>query len=95
MCWIARAAGNFYVADSGNRNVTGYHIDRAGTPTVFTKTETRKGPIDLVGTRDSHFFYVEVGGAGGVDSFRIKPDGTLAQIVTLTGLDDLEGIAIT
>ncbi|MGB6164800.1 MAG: hypothetical protein WCF33_21915 [Pseudonocardiaceae bacterium] len=95
MCWIARAAGNFYVADSGSRNVTGYHIDRAGTPTVFTKTETREGPIDLVGTQDGQFLYVEVGGAGGVDGFRIKPDGTLAQIVTLTGLDGLEGIAIT
>jgi 6-phosphogluconolactonase (cycloisomerase 2 family) len=97
-CWVARAAGNFYVANAGSHTVTGYHIDPAGTPTVFTQTETRDGPIDLVGTRDGQFLYVEVGGVGGLDGFRIKPDGTLAQIVTLTGLTGpnmLEGIAIT
>jgi 6-phosphogluconolactonase (cycloisomerase 2 family) len=95
MCWVAHVAGNFYVADNASRNITGYHIDPAGKPTVFTQAETRDGPIDLVGTRDGQFLYVEVGGAGGVDGFRIKPDGTLTQIVTLTGLDGLEGIAIS
>lgn len=62
---------------------------------VFTQVETRDGPIDLVGTPDGEFLYVEVGTAGGVDGFRVKPDGTLAQIVTLAGLDGLEGIAVT
>lgn len=95
MCWIAYAAGNFYVADNGSRTVTGYHIDPAGTPVVFTQVETRDGPIDLVGTPDGDFLYLEVGIAGGVDGFRVKPDGTLAQIVTLAGLDGLEGIAVT
>jgi 6-phosphogluconolactonase (cycloisomerase 2 family) len=94
MCWVAHTAGNFYVADNGSRTVTGYHIDQAGTPTVFTQVKTRNGPIDLVGTQDG-FLYVEVGTDGGVDGFRVKPDGTLAQIVTLTGLDGLEGIAVT
>jgi 6-phosphogluconolactonase (cycloisomerase 2 family) len=95
MCWIAHTAGNFYVADNGSRTVSGYHIDQAGTPTVFTQIQTRDGPIDLVGTQDGNFLYVEVGTAGGVDGFRVKPDGSLTQIVTLTGLDGLEGIAVT
>jgi 6-phosphogluconolactonase (cycloisomerase 2 family) len=95
MCWVAHTAGNFYVANAGSDTLTGYHIDSAGIPTVFTQTSTRDTPIDLVGTRDGQFLYVEVGRSGGVDGFRIKPDGTLVQIVTLTGLDGLEGIAVT
>lgn len=95
MCWVTRVAENLYVANAGSNTLTGYHIDSAGTPTAFTRADTREGPIDLVGTRDGQFLYVEVGTAGGVDGFQIKPDGTLAPIVTLTGLDGLEGIAAT
>jgi 6-phosphogluconolactonase (cycloisomerase 2 family) len=69
MCWIAHTAGNFYVANTGSNTVTGYHIDAQGTPTVFTQTATRAGTVDLVGTRDGQFLYVQVGTAGGVDGF--------------------------
>jgi DNA-binding beta-propeller fold protein YncE len=95
MCWVAHTAGNFYVVEAGSNTVTGYHIDPAGTPTVFTQTPTREGPVDLAGTRDGKFLYVQVGTAAGVDGFRIKPDGTLAQIVTLTGPNSAEGIAVS
>lgn len=93
MCWVTHTAGNFYVSNTGSNTLTGYRIDRAGTPTVFTQSPTREGPIDLAATSDGQFLYVQVGTTGGVDGYRIKPDGTLAQIVTLTGLDGLEGIA--
>jgi hypothetical protein len=62
---------------------------------VFTQISTGAGPIDLVGTRAGRFLYVEVGNAGGVEGFRIKPDGTLTKIATLTGLNRLEGITLT
>jgi DNA-binding beta-propeller fold protein YncE len=95
MCWVAQTDGNLYVADAGTDNLTGYHTDVAGKPAVFTKVDTRSGPIDLAATRDGRFLYVEVGGAGGVDGYRVNRDGTLTQIVTLSGLDGLEGIAAT
>ncbi len=95
MCWVAQIAGNFYVVNSASSTITGYHIDPAGTSTVFTQNTTRQGPIDLVGTRDGQFLYVQIGTAGGVDGFRIKPDGTLDQVVTLTGLPGMQGIALT
>ncbi|MGH3865546.1 MAG: lactonase family protein [Pseudonocardiaceae bacterium] len=95
MCWVVHAAGNFYVANPGSNTITGYHIDPAGTPTVFTQTTSKDTPIDLAITRDGYFLYGEVGTTGGVNGFRIKPDGTLDQIVTLTGLSGLEGIAVT
>ncbi len=95
MCWVAHAAGNFYVANAGSNTLTGYHIDPAGTPTVFTQIPTREGPVDLAITRDGEFLYVQAGTAGGVDGFHIKPDGTLAPIITLTGPNNAEGIAVS
>ncbi|MGH3865024.1 MAG: hypothetical protein ACRDQ4_02610 [Pseudonocardiaceae bacterium] len=94
-CWVAHTAGNFYVANPGSNTLTGYHIDPTGTPTVFTQTPTRGGPVDLVGTRDGEFLYVQVGLAGGVDGFHIKPDGTLAPVVTITVPSGAEGIAVS
>lgn len=95
MCWVVRVAGNFYVVNSASNTVTGYHIDAAGNPTVFTQTPTRQGPIDNVATRDGQFLYVQAGTAGGIDGFRIKPDGTLTPIVTITGTNGMQGIAVT
>jgi 6-phosphogluconolactonase (cycloisomerase 2 family) len=94
MYWVAHVAGNFYVADNGSNTITGYHIDSAGTPTVFTQANTRVGPIDLTGTHDGQFLYVEVGTTGGVDGYRINPDGTLTQIATRTVPNSAEGIAV-
>ncbi|MEO7195725.1 MAG: beta-propeller fold lactonase family protein [Pseudonocardiaceae bacterium] len=94
-CWVVHAAGNFYVDNAGSDVLVGFHIDAAGTPTKFTQVPTRATPIDLVGTRDGRFLYAEVGGAGGVDGFRINPDGTLTQIVTLSNINGLQGIALT
>ncbi len=95
MCWVAHIAGNFYVVNSASNTITGYHIDSAGTPTVFTQNPTRSGPIDLAGTRDGRFLYVQIGTAGGVDGFRVASNGTLDQVVTLTGLHGMQGIALT
>ncbi|MGQ0716829.1 MAG: hypothetical protein ACT4NP_05820 [Pseudonocardiales bacterium] len=95
MCWVAQVAGNFYVTNTGSANLTGYRIDPAGTPTVFTQASSREGPIDVVGTSDEKFLYAEVGITGGIDGYCINPDGTLTQIVTLSGINGLQGIAAT
>jgi 6-phosphogluconolactonase (cycloisomerase 2 family) len=95
MCWVVHTAGNFYVVDNGTNTITGYHIDQAGKPTVFTRATTRQGPIDAVATRDGQFLYVQLGISGGVDGFRIKSDGTLDQFVTITGPGGMQGIALT
>ncbi|MGH3764605.1 MAG: hypothetical protein ACRDS0_00450 [Pseudonocardiaceae bacterium] len=62
MGWVTQVTGNLYVADTTSNNVTGYHVDVAGKPTVFTKAKTSSGPIDLIATRDGCFLYVEIGG---------------------------------
>lgn len=95
MCWVTHIAGNFYVVNSASNTITGYHIDSAGTPTVFTQNPTRSGPIDLAGTHDGRFLYVQIGTAGGVDGFRVASNGTLDQVITLTGLHGMQGIALT
>lgn len=95
MCWVVPAAGNFYVTNTLSNTITGYRIDSEGTPTVFTQAESREGPIDLISTRDGQFLYVQVAIAGGVDGYRINPDGTLEKIDTITGPTTAEGIAVS
>lgn len=95
MCWVAHVAGNFYVTNTGTANLTGYRIDPAGTPTVFTEASSREAPIDVAGTSDGRFLYAQVGVPGGIDGYCINPDGTLTQIVTLNGINGLQGIAAT
>jgi 6-phosphogluconolactonase (cycloisomerase 2 family) len=95
MCWVVKAGANFYVTDNMSNTITGYRIDAAGTPTVFTDVATNDGPTELAVARHGHFLYVEAGGAGNLDTFRIRHDGTLTRVATLTGLDGLEGLVVT
>lgn len=94
MCWVIHAAGNFYVTDTTSNNATGYHINPIGTPAMFTQADTRDGPTNLASTHDGNFLYIQVSIAGGIDGFRIKPDGTLTPIFTLTGTVGQHGIAL-
>jgi 6-phosphogluconolactonase (cycloisomerase 2 family) len=93
MCWVARADGGFYVADNGTNTITGFRIDAAGKPTVFTTAGTDDGPTDLATVSGGRFIYALAGGAGRVDGFRVEHDGSLTRIATVAGLDGAEGIA--
>ena len=55
---------------------------------------TDAGPIDLAGSANGQFLYVETGGAGAVDEFSVNSDGTLTSIGSITGLSGtgIEGI---
>jgi hypothetical protein len=51
-------------------------------------------PIDLTGTRDGQFLYIQVGTTGGLDSYGITSEGTLTPLVTLPVPNSAEGIAV-
>jgi hypothetical protein len=55
---------------------------------------TDAGPIDLAGSSNGQFLYVETGGAGAVDEFAVNSDGTLTSLGSITGLSGtgIEGI---
>jgi len=58
---------------------------------------TKEWIADAAASPDGRFLYVQTGAAGGVDAFRVGPDGALtpAGSVTVPGAAGGEGIAVS
>jgi 6-phosphogluconolactonase (cycloisomerase 2 family) len=92
-CWIVNVNGRFYVSNAGSATVSAF--DSALRP--LGNTSTRGGTVDAAASPDGRFLYVQTGAAGGVDAFRVGPDGSLtpAGSVTVPGATGGEGIAVS
>jgi DNA-binding beta-propeller fold protein YncE len=90
-CWITAIDGRYYVSNAGSGTVSIF--DGALRP--LGRTPTGAGTVDSVATPDGRFFYVQTGAQGGVDAFRVGPDGALIALgsVTVPGAVGGEGIA--
>ena len=90
-CWVVNVGGRLYVSNAGSGTVSVF--DGALAPVGLTPT--RAGTVDAAASADGRFLYVQTGAAGGVDAFRVAPDGTLSavQSVTVPGAVGGEGIA--
>ena len=98
-CWIAAVGGWYFVANAGSADIAGYQVNSAGVASLITANSgiagtTDAGPIDLAGSANGQFLYVEAGGTGAVDEFSVNADGTLTSIGSVTGLSGtgIEGI---
>jgi DNA-binding beta-propeller fold protein YncE len=91
-CWITTINGRYYVSNAGSNSVSIF--DGAVRP--LGRATTRGGTVDSAATPDGRFFYVQTGAEGGVDAFRVNPDGGLTAIgsVTVPGAVGGEGIAV-
>jgi hypothetical protein len=90
-CWIVNVGGRLYLSNAGSATVSAF--DGALRPVGVTSTHP--GTVDAAGSSDGRFLYVQTGAAGGVDAFRVGPDGSLtpAGSVTVPGAAGGEGIA--
>ena len=100
LCWIVRARGFYYVSNTGSNTLSGYRINAAGTPSLITPSgivaTTPAGPIDLAVPSDERYLYAQTGTGGTIEEFRVKRDGTLTRLGSITGLPlGMEGIAAT
>ena len=96
LCWIVRARGFYYVANTASDNLSAFSISSSGQPSLVGSNgivaTTEPGPIDLVAS--GRFLYGQTGVGGTVDEYRINADGTLDKIGVVTGLPvGQEGIA--
>jgi 6-phosphogluconolactonase (cycloisomerase 2 family) len=96
LCWIVRARGYYYVANTASNTLSGYQISRSGQPSLIGATgvvaSTEPGPIDLVAS--GRYLYGQTGTGGTLDEYRVHRDGTLEKIGVITGLPvGQEGIA--
>jgi DNA-binding beta-propeller fold protein YncE len=92
-CWVIAVNGRLYLSNAGGGTVSVF--DSALTPIGLTAR--RAGAVDSASSPDGRFLYVQTGAAGGVDAFRIAPDGRLtpAGSVTVPWAAGGEGIAAT
>jgi len=94
-CWVAPARGFFYASNAGSASVSGYSDTFGGELTLLASTATDPGTVDASASSNGQFLYVQTGGNGTVDEFRVGPDGSLAEIgsVAVAGAVGGEGIA--
>jgi DNA-binding beta-propeller fold protein YncE len=92
-CWIVNANGRLYLSNAGSATVSAF--DAALRPIGLTSTGP--GTVDAAASPDGRFLYVQTGAAGGVDAFRVGPDGALtpAGSVTVPDAAGGEGIAVS
>ena len=98
LCWVTTNGTFFFGANAGSATVTSYTIGSSGVPTVVGNTSTDPGPIDLAASPDGNSLFVETGAGDLVDSFAVRPNGTLVATGSvspeLAGHNGLEGIAV-
>jgi hypothetical protein len=83
-CWVAAAGAHLFASNAGTANVSGYSDGPAGTLTLLAATGTDPGTVDASASADGHYLYVQTGGNGIVDEFRVGADGALAGIGRVT-----------
>jgi DNA-binding beta-propeller fold protein YncE len=93
-CWVTPARGLLFASNAGSANLSGYTSGPGGTLTLLGQTATDPGTVDASAVPGGRYLYVQTGGAGTVDEFRVSRDGTLTEIgnVTVPGASGGEGI---
>lgn len=94
-CWVIGIGSRFYASNTGSDTLSGYAGDPTGELTPLGDTATGPAPIDAAASPDGRYLYVQTGADGGIDGFRVEPDGSLAPIgsVLAPGTVGGEGIA--
>ncbi|HET7071084.1 MAG TPA: beta-propeller fold lactonase family protein [Nocardioides sp.] len=94
-CWIVRSQDHVYASNAGSADLSGYRIARGGDLVSLGITGTDAGTVDATVTRDGRFLYVQAGAEGKVDAYRIRWNGSLNPLgsVTVPNAVGGEGIA--
>jgi len=93
-CWITAADGTLYASNAGSASESVLASGPDGTLQALGTAATDKGTVDATASGDGRYLYVQAGGPGAIDAYRIGPDGTLTATgsVTVPGAVGAEGI---
>jgi 6-phosphogluconolactonase (cycloisomerase 2 family) len=83
-CWVASARGFLYASNTGSSTLSTFVTSAPGALTLLGSTPTDPGTVDAAPTVHDHFLYVQTGGNGVVDGFRVRVDGRLDPVGTVT-----------
>ncbi len=79
-CWVASAQGFFFASNAGSANLSTYEDQPTGQLTLLGETGTDPGTVDAAASADGQDLYVQTGGTGAVDEFRVGAGGSLTLI---------------
>ncbi len=94
-CWITVAPqGTLYASNAGSGTESTLSTEPDGAVTLQSTTPTDAGTVDATVASDGQYLYVQAGGPGNVDAYRINPGGSLTETgsVTVPGAVGGEGI---
>jgi 6-phosphogluconolactonase (cycloisomerase 2 family) len=93
-CWVTATDGALYASNAGSGTESVLRDDAAGRLTLLGATTTDAGTVDAAASPAGRYLYVQAGGPGKVDAFRVSPAGTLTETgsVTVPGAAGAEGI---
>jgi hypothetical protein len=97
-CWIVKAHGFEYVANTGSNDVSQFEVAADGTVTLVNPVAASNIPgATDPGAADGSFLYVDSSLSSSVHAFAIGHDGSLTpiQVAAVPDGDDLEGIAVS
>jgi 6-phosphogluconolactonase (cycloisomerase 2 family) len=81
-CWVAAAQGYFYASNAGSGSLSTYQERPSGQLTLLGDTGTDSGTVDAASSADGRDLYVQTGGTGTVDEFKVGTGGSLTAIGT-------------
>lgn len=93
-CWIARDGNYFYASNAGSATESVFASGAGGSLSLLGAASTDAGTVDAATTSDGAYLYVQAGGPGNIDGFRVNADGSLTPVgsVTVPGAAGGEGI---
>jgi hypothetical protein len=95
LCWIQRVGEFYFVSNTGSLTISRYRVQPNGQPVLLDPQAAHTGaaPIDL--TESGGFLYVESGRGGFVEVYKVKSNGALKLLQTVTdGLPVFTNIGI-
>jgi 6-phosphogluconolactonase (cycloisomerase 2 family) len=93
-CWVAADGSRLFAGNAGSADESGYASGGAGQLTLLSQTGTDPGTVDATASHSGRFLYVQTGGNGIVDEFRVGAGSSLTSVgsVTVPGAAGGEGI---
>jgi len=83
-CWVAPAGRFFYASNAGSATVSGFQESGFGQLGLLGQTSTDPGTVDASASVYGQFLYVQTGGNGVVDEFRVDANGSLTELGSVT-----------
>lgn len=93
-CWVASAQGYLFASNAGSADLSTFQDQPPGQLTLLQDTGTDPGTVDAAASTDGQDLYVQTGGTGTVDEFRVGQGGSLTPIgsTLVPGAQGGEGI---